>query len=353
MISVRDAFVRTLDHLRKGNAEEAEFGLRKLVEARPAFAAPRVHLIRRLQDTGRHQEALDHLRALVAAQPEPEHQLNLCAHLLAMGHYAEGWEMYEVRALLSAGDTRPRMPTPEWKGEPVKQLVVWDEQGIGDSIQFARFLPRLQARGVEVTYVCRPPLVELMRPLGVPVVPAVGRIAVPNHDAWAMICSLPHLMKLGGDVGMEAPYLRAPAERAGRFRVEGRIGVVGSGNPRHVNDANRSLPEPFWRRLKQLPGAVSLHPGEVFAFEDFADTAAVIEQLDLVISVDTAVAHLACAMGKPCWVLQPLGGGDWRWMHEGQDSPWYPSARIYRHGPQRNWGEMLDRVEADLAAARA
>jgi hypothetical protein len=129
-----------------------------------------------------------------------------------------------------------------------------------------------------------------------------------------------------------------------------RIGIVARGSPANAQDARRSLPPEMEARLRALPGrVVGLDPAETGA-SDFADTAAIVAQLDLVISVDTAVAHLAGAMGKPCWTLLPKAGTDWRWLRERTDTPWYPAMRLYRQEADGDWGEVLDRVARDLEA---
>ncbi|MBS0331803.1 MAG: hypothetical protein JSS35_03470, partial [Proteobacteria bacterium] len=145
----------------------------------------------------------------------------------------------------------------------------------------------------------------------------------------------------------KAPYLRPPA---GAPAEGGGVGVLTRGRPEHPNDANRSLGPEAAARLLALPGARSLHPDDTGA-ADFADTAALIAPLDLVISVDTAVAHLAAAMGKPTWILLPAFMNDWRWMEARSDSPWYPTARLFRQpAMDSGWSPVLDDVEAAFAA---
>ena len=145
------------------------------------------------------------------------------------------------------------------------------------------------------------------------------------------------------------PYIAAP--HAWPLLGEGlNVGLMTRGNPTHENDANRSLPEDAARRLRDLPvRTFDLDPAATGA-RDFADTAALLERLDLVISVDTAVAHLAGAMGRPGWVLLPAVETDWRWLRGRRDSPWYPSLTLYRQGPGEGWGPVIDRVVADLEA---
>ena len=144
-----------------------------------------------------------------------------------------------------------------------------------------------------------------------------------------------------------APYLSAAPVRA-----PGRIGVMTTGNPNHTNDANRSLPPALAQRLLRLPGATSLALADTGA-SDFADTAAIIAGLDLVITVDTAVAHLAGALGRPVWILIPSIMTDWRWMEGRTDSPWYPSATLYRQSNAGDWAPEIARIETAVAKLSA
>ncbi|MDB5467188.1 MAG: putative repeat protein, partial [Phenylobacterium sp.] len=216
--------------------------------------------------------------------------------------------------------------------------------------------PILRDRGIDATLIARPPLAALMGELQVPVIRAEGQMRIPVTDGWSMLGSLPHRLGVTLDqLPGATPYLRAPADRraawAPRIGAGVRIGVVARGNPQHANDANRSLPPEAASFLHALPGAISLIPGDSpLPISDFADTAAVIERLDLVITVDTATAHLAGAMGRPCWVLLPAVGTDWRWMRERTDSRWYPSIRLFRQAQPGNWAEVLRAVATNLQA---
>ena len=314
------------------------------------------HLVLLLEAQHRWEEALKECRAAVHREPgHPELEIHLAISLLRLGRYAEGWPLYETRARLPAGSVRPCLPYPEWDGRPVSSLTIWDEQGFGDAIQFARFVPALVGRGVEVSLIIRPELAALFSGLGATVIPAQGQIRTPVSDAWAMICSMG--ARLGvtlENLAPTLPYLSAPGDRQKKW-AKGiapgwRIGVVTRGKRLHENDANRSLPYEAADFLQSLPGAISLLPEENgLPITDFADTAALIDRLDLVITVDTAVAHLAGAMGKPCWVLLPYVGTDWRWLHdERTDSPWYPSLRLYRQPAAGDWTSVLRAIAQDL-----
>jgi hypothetical protein len=343
-----------LDHL-AGDYEAAEERYRRaLTDERLQQAAHR-HLIRLLETQHRWEEALAECREVLRRDPgRRDMETHLATSLLALGRYAEAWPLYESRAALAAGNVRPTLPYPEWDGRPVRSLVVWDEQGAGDTIQFSRFVAEIAARGVATTLVVRPELASLMAGLGATVIVAQGKMQIPIADAWAMIGSLPGHLGVGvEDLPGRASYLAAPeahrAAWAGKLRPDVRIGVATRGKAAHPNDANRSLPYEGAGFLLSLPTAMSLLPDESgLPLTDFADTAAVIEQLDLVISVDTATAHLAGALGKPCWVLLPYVGVDWRWLHGRSDTPWYPSMRLYRQPKAGDWASVLRAVAADL-----
>jgi tetratricopeptide (TPR) repeat protein len=274
--------------------------------------------------------------------------------LLAQGRYPEGFALLETRHRLPAYP-KPDLPFPEWTGGPVagRRILIWPEQGLGDQIQFARFALVLKAMGAEVTLICWPPLVRLFAgSLGVRVLGAAGEVAFPDPDGWVMTCSVAGRLGLTPETLPNAPYLKAVTAWDRPLPAGFKVGLMAAGNPIYANDANRSLPEPAVEALRRLPAQiVDLRPAETGA-ADFADTAALIERLDLVVTVDTAVAHLAGAMGKPCWVLLPAKGLDWRWMRERRDSPWYPSVRLYRQATPGDWAPVLAEIAADLRALR-
>ncbi len=322
----------------------------------PALAASaRYHLIRLLEAVGRWDDALAERQAECIAKPnDAEAAQSLGMALLAAGRYREGWALFEARkALPSVHRYLPRVAYPEWDGRPVESLTVWDEQGVGDALQMARFLPQIAAQGAEVTFVCRPALVDLMSCLGVRIVPANTPDRIPQAQAWSMLASLPHRLGVTPETLDGAPYLRAPdAKREAwgpRIGPGARLGIMPRGNPGHVNDAHRSLPSEAGAFLLSLPGAFALDPDlGPLPLKDFADTAAVIERLPLVITVDTSVAHLAGALGKPCWILLPHRATDWRWMRDRRDTPWYRSATLYRQPKAGDWAAVLRQVAEDL-----
>lgn len=290
---------------------------------------------------GRLDEAKAALLAALSVDPQnarSRHALALV--LLRQGRYSEAWPLYEERfEVAELGISRPALPYPEWRGEPLsgKRLLIFPEQGFGDQIMFARFARLAAQVGADVTLICSPPLARLFESLGVRVIAAAGSVEFPDPDYWVMSSSIAGRFRTTPETVPPPPYLTA-APRDSRSR----IGVMWRGNPTLPNDANRSLTQGLGQRLLNLPGAMSLAPEDTGA-RDFLDTAEIVASLDLVISVDTAVAHLAGALGKPLWVLLPHYGQDWRWGDR-QHSPWYPHARLFRQPEPGDWDSVIARV---------
>jgi hypothetical protein len=297
-----------------------------------------------LANLGFAQRAEPYLRRALALEPESANtRFALGGVLLALGAYAEGWPLYDARYAVRGGPAKPKLPFPAWAGEPLegKRLLVWPDEGLGDQIQFMRFVPAIQAAGAVVDLIAYPALARLFAAsLTAEVIPLETRVEHPTPDFWTTLGALPGLAGLTPATGARPPYLRAPPSAV---PAGGRIGVMTRGNPGHLNDQHRSLPEPVAARLRELPGAISLHPADT-GFADMADTAQLIAGLDLVISVDTSVAHLAGALGKPVWVLLARVGLDWRWGVERSDSDWYPSARLFRQRRIGDWTSVIDEV---------
>lgn len=262
--------------------------------------------------------------------------------LLASGQYAEGFALWEtVRFRRGSSPTpKPKLSFPEWKGEAVSSLLVLPEQGLGDQIQFARFVPDLVARGIAVTVYTHPALADLFSGLGAKVRPVDGKVSIERHDAWIMLGSLPHRLGLTLSMLSGRPYLSASPGRLEAWPKHIRHGVVWRGNPRHANDKHRSLSEDDAAPLLKMPGAVSLHPEDT-KVRDMADTAAILDKLESVVTVDTSVAHLAGAMGKRTLLLLPASRPDWRWLQDRSDSPWYDSIEILRQTRPGDWSETV------------
>lgn len=324
-----------------GRLDEAEAVYRRILSSDPSASGARNNLFALLRDA-RPEDALTLAAEAVDLSPTDWTWRWRMFHLLASeGRWAEAWPHYEARRWAGSHPVRaPGLPMPEWKGQHVRSLILWLEQGFGDMIQFARYVPLLTAQGVDVHLACKPPLVRLLEPLGVNIVPIGPSVRLPQCDAWAMIGSLP--WRFGTTPANVPPPLKIAADPA---PSGGRIGVVTRGRPTHPNDEHRSLPEVEEARLLAIPGAVSLDPAHTGA-RDFQDTASIIAGLEAVVTVDTAVAHLAGSMGKPTFILLPAHRPDWRWLRSGETTPWYPSVRLVRQEEPGEWSSALDRAIA-------
>jgi hypothetical protein len=371
---------------RYSSSAEAETHFLRTIELDPASAFSYSNYGVYLANQNRDTEAEFQFRKALSLDPDYQlAHLNLGFLLLAHGRFTEGWMHHESRyspGLPDSGILLPNPPFPKWQGESLegKSLLVWLEQGFGDEIQFCRFLPLLKKKcGVKtVTYVCKPQLKRLMLMLeGVDTIIASDELDadVEIHDYWTFPLSFPRYWTDDPE-GFPAriPYLKAPADRIAYWKTlllpNGfKVGLVWRGNVKHHNDNYRSLPglstlAPLW----SVPGIrfISLQRGSGedeavcppkdqpiqhlgSKLTDFSDTAVVIDQLDLLICVDTATAHLAGALGKPCWVLLPAYRTDWRWLRDRSDSPWYPgNMRLFRQQSINNWAPVVEEVRQAL-----
>jgi tetratricopeptide (TPR) repeat protein len=298
---------------------------------------------------------------------------------LTLGDFAAGWRAYERRwATAALAPHRRNFTQPLWLGDrPLagKTILLYAEQGYGDTIQFVRYAPRVVALGARVILEVQPELTRLVAAFKDIEVIAHGR-PLPAFDLQCPLMSLPLAFRTQlSTIPAEVPYLVPPAEDAAalskldrREQPPGRkpkVGLAWAGDPSHKNDVNRSLRLATLRPLLELPHLqfVALqqdictqdaeflrsHPGLQVGgrFRDFAQTAAAVAELDAVIAVDTAVAHLAGAMGKPLFLLLPYGA-DFRWLRERADSPWYPSARLFRQHAFDDWGRAVDLLRQEL-----
>ncbi|GAB4061663.1 tetratricopeptide repeat protein [Uliginosibacterium sediminicola] len=328
-----------------------------------------------------------------ALQLQPDYataHFNFAYLLLRAGRYEEGWAHFEWRDWYAQLDAL--LASPRWRGESLqgKRVLIGIEAGHGDMIQFCRYARSLKALGAtRVSILCHPALQRLFsQAADIDVVlPLDAALPTPDWDVWVPALSLPYYCQSRLDnLPAELPYLHADAddiaERARQIsaltgsadlpvglRVGLRVGLVWRGNPRFENDAQRSLPSlDSLRTLIELPGInfFSLQKGagedEVAkaprgtwihdlapSIQDFADTAAIIMNLDLLICVDTAVAHLAASLGKPCWVLLPDYKTDWRWLNQRSDSPWYPEViKLFRQQKAGEWDSVITAVRLAL-----
>jgi tetratricopeptide (TPR) repeat protein len=349
--------------------DEAQAAMQKAMKLAPGNTNLLLNLGKLQVDRGDHQAALRSLLDVLAREPQ-----NAEAHLaigqvqLMHGETRSGWLEYEWRNQLDqAKGTIPKMPRPQWNGMklPDDAILLIGDQGYGDSLQFARFIPHVAERCGRVLLGCAPDLAGLLAPIqGVHACYTVWK-SIPAHAVYCRLSSVPALLDIGlGQLPGPMPYIvpdpEAVAawgerldERLGR-KPRPRVGFVWAGRPAHPNDRRRSL------RLAQMApitglGGVSLvslqkvvprRDAAAFAaldvldvaaeLKDYAATAALIANLDLVVTIDSSVAHLAGAMGRPVWVLVPRPS-DWRWMLERTDSPWYPSMRLFRQPTPGDW----------------
>ena len=322
-----------------------------------------------LASHGRIAESIRVLRrALHIAPGLPALHTALSQPLLASGDYAAGWQEYEWRRHVA---NFPLLPGPEWRGEPIegRTILVHTEQGLGDCLMLARYLPLLAQRAGRVVLACERPLMRLLRDLpGLASVAEVRQPSLPDHDCWVLLGSLPMLFGTRPDsIPSPGGYLTAPAARSAawaKLLPPGRkIGLVWGGNPDQPEDKRRSMSFQTLLPLLDVPGVtfVSLQVGKRRSelaghksvidvadwLTDFAETAAVIDNLDLVITVCTSVAHLAGALGAPTWVMLSRAP-DWRWMLGREDSPWYASARLFRQERAGDWDPVIAQVAAAL-----
>ena len=328
-------------------------------------------------------------RRAIALKPDmPEAHMRLGQALLLIGEFAEGWAEYEWRYQI--GGAQPLMPAaflaqgarPQWDGAPLaegRRLLLVADQGFGDVLMFARYLPWAMARTREIVVACSSELVGLL---------ARNFPGPTYHSRWddlgeyAVYCPFSGLPRLAAtrvaDLRGGPAYIAADPERsaaAARWldavAPPGglRVGIGWAGRPTHNNDRNRSVPLSVLAPLAAVPGVVfvSLQKGAAAAqaehwpgslidaqgrIETFEDTAALLEQLDLVIAVDTSLVHLAGAMGRPAWVLVPFAP-DWRWLAGRMDTPWYDALTLYRQADAGDWEPVVERMAEDLALRAA
>ncbi len=347
--------------------EEAELALRAAIAAEPTLPEAHASLGHLLAGMGRLDEAIAACDTAIALRPDfAQAYWNRSFARLLAGDFARGWADYEWRRRHPsfAGDFS-RSFAPAWQGEDLsgKTLLVEAEQGLGDTIQFARFAPLLRARGARVILAVASTLCRLLTPLA----ETADRDAPPPHDLRVDQLSLPLLLGTTLETIPPAPYLAADRAAVAQWQEAlppgPRVGLIWAGNPIHSNDRRRSLPEGALAPLLHDPrlahaSFVSLQRGaredeyDVISplpnDADFTATGALVAALDHVVSIDSSVAHLAGALGVPVSLLLPTAP-DWRWLLDRDDSPWYPGHRLHRQTQPGDWAPALAGVADELA----
>jgi tetratricopeptide (TPR) repeat protein/glycosyltransferase involved in cell wall biosynthesis len=371
--------------MRIGGDAAATDALSHALVLEPNRTDTRMNRARVLRSLHRLDEAEAACRDLIAERPDAAGAHTLLATCLLMrGDLAPGFRAYEWRTRLADGQVEPcGLPTPLWTGDDLngRRILLHDEQGLGDGIQFARYAPLLAQRGARVIVECNDALARLFATLP-DVAKVVGRSSpTPAHDVHAALMSLPHLLDTTlATVPSQTPYLAAEPSlverwrnRLGPERTGLRVGLVWAGNVDLPDDSKRSPGLEPLLPLFDLSGVafISLQKGGGRAdlerlgdrlpvgfrdvgdeLDDLADTAAVVTQLDLVIAVDSAVAHLAGALGRTVWTMV-RAESEWRWMLERTDSPWYPTMRLFRQKRAGDWSDVATALRAALQQAAA
>jgi len=362
----------------QGKAEEAVAAHRRAIEIDPEFGKAHANLAVALRSIGALDDALAASRRAVELEPSsPEVRFNHAHALLMNGHWEAGFsELRWGKQCRLWADGYPSFEQPEWRGERFdgRTLLLFAEAGLGDTLQFVRYLPMVAERGGSILLQVQPALVPLLRDIrGVTVIPRGEPL--PPFDLQLPLMWLPDVFRTTlASVPAEVPYLRFdPVKREEWRNLFGsvsalKVGVVWAGNPKHKGDRQRSIaaaavlprlaisgvqlyslqkePRAADRPVLQALGdnVIDLAP----RLHDFAETAAAVAALDLIISVDTSVAHLAGALRRPTWVLLPYAL-DWRWLRDREDTPWYPTMRLFRQDRPQAWAGALARASEELA----
>jgi len=353
----------------RGEVAEAVTSLTEARRLRPDLASIAANLAAALRDGGALDAALAEAEAALAAEPENADARFIAGTIhLARGDFARGWAGFAWRDRIHRAPTRAAFP-PAWDGSALdgRTLLVQPEQGLGDMIQFCRYVPLI--RGGRVIVAAPTPLLRLLRTLPGDAEAVLADASAPSADVACSVLDLPVLFGTTlQSIPATVPYLHANPDEIASWRarvntLDGRaVGLCWAGGARYQHDLRRSLPAEVLMPLADVPRvrwvslqkAASQEPNLPLVdwtaeLDDFADTAALITMLDLVITVDTAVAHLAGALGRPVWLLNRFGG-DWRWLLDRDDSPWYPTLRQFRQPALHDWASVIARVRCELAA---
>jgi Flp pilus assembly protein TadD len=363
----------------QGKGDEAAQSAQKALGIDPRHAAAHNNLGVGLREQEKPADAVASFQKALAVNPNyADAHMNLGITLLQRGDFEAGWRHYEWRWQTRGKTFQPRtFSQPAWDGGPLegRSLLVYAEQGLGDTLQFVRYAPLLQRRGGRVIFECQKPLWPLLTSCpGIDHLVAKGE-ALPPFDCHVPLLSVPGLLGThAGNIPADVPYLSARPDlvRSWRDRLADcaglKVGICWKGSAAYAGDRQRSVALAELAALAAVPGVslISLQKGpgeEQLAdagfpvrslgpdFDEangaFMDTAAVVKNLDLVIAADTAVAHLAGALAAPVWVFLARVP-DWRWMLDREDSPWYPTARLFRQDQAGEWGPVVRRLAAAL-----
>ncbi len=361
--------------------EEAVASGREAIRLAPDNAANLVNLSLAFTDLDERESAVACLLRAIGLNPShADARLALAQSLLAQGEFEPGWIEYEWRNETEAGRGQlPRITSAPWNGMSIpggRVLLVCD-QGYGDTLQFARYIPLVAERCREVILGCSAEMASLMARITGVALCCHRWNEIPGHAAYSRLSSLPGLFHTTlGTIPSRVPYLTPDPNRQAKWatrlaeiapRPAQRIGLAWSGRPTHPNDRRRSLhlaqlaplagakPALFVSLQKPLPATdvpdIGIFPGLIDLSEelgDFEETASLIANLDLVITVDTSVGHLSGALGKPVWIMLAKAS-DWRWLLDRSDSPWYPTARLFRQRRSGAWTEVISDVAEALS----
>ena len=382
-IALKPNYAEALSNL--GNAlrandqlDEAIAVFRRAILARPNSAEIHSNLGVALTEKGLLDEAVVAFQQALDLDPRfAEAHFNLPYALLAQGKFRQGWEQYEWQWTSKDNPQYRPFAQPLWDGQRFdgRTLLLHGEQGFGDTLQFIRYLPMAGDRGGKIILEVPGSLKRLLSPIAGDCEIVASGEPLPAFDIHSALQRLPHLFDTTlANIPGQTPYLAADAEAAQRWRDRlaehhhaVKIGLAWAGNPAHINDRRRSMAPANLAPLGKVASArfFSLQKNDASSrlgptpnelelvdwtheLNDFADTAALIANLDLVLSVDTSVVHLAGAMGKPVWTLLPFAA-DWRWLTDREDSPWYPSMRLFRQTRRGDWESVVGRVADELS----
>jgi len=412
-IAVRSDFAEAYNNLgnvfqKQGKLEESIQAYQKAIAVRSDFAEAYYNLGNVLQKQGKLEESIQAYHKAIQIQPnhvdayndlgvifKEKRQLdksiqafqksirlnsnfaqaheNLGMLLLLKGDFLNGWKEYEWRWRSMQKSQKRDFKRPLWDGTPLdgKSILVYAEQGFGDTIQFIRYIELLPDTGTIIIFACQPELKRLFKSIDrIDALVTKGEV-ISDFDVHIPLLSLPYIFNTTLDsIPSQTPYLYSDINSDFAFILDNedhfKVGIVWAGSSTHVNDRNRSVNLNQFKELLSIEGCeffslqVGLHRADISQngydyiikdlgkmFNDFRDTASAILQLDLVISVDTSVAHLAGALGKEVWTLLPFVP-DWRWMFDRSDSPWYPSMTLFRQKKVGNWGDVFQQLKFEL-----